>query len=435
MWQSVKAFLGSWGWVIALTMVGLFVAFRYVSPAPPETLRFAVARAPGSAYTAAVDAYARGLEAEGFRIERIPTEGSVDNLRLLRERRVDMALVQGGVADAENARDLVSMGAVFMEPAWVFSRRQEGGGSPIQSLRGRRVAVGAEGSGTRVLALALLNANGLGGDAIQADPRAGDAAADAFLANEVDAVVLVSAVPTEAINRLVRAEGANLLNFSSRADAYAAQLRYLHNARLPRSGLSLAEDLPREDIIMMAPDAMVLAHRDLNPQIAALMMRLLRDTHKGRTLFSVEGRYPNGAGTEVPLQDDAKRFYENGESVLMRYLPFWLAVAVDRLWVLIIPLIGLLIPLSRIAPAIYTWQLERKLFRIYAEVRKVEEDGTKNLSVQTAARLDGLEKEAAALKLPDSYSDRIYQLRQHIAWLRDGNAEPFTGGGRPVNAR
>ncbi|WP_376090311.1 TAXI family TRAP transporter solute-binding subunit [Roseomonas sp. CCTCC AB2023176] len=425
MWQSVKAFLRSWGIVLGLTIVGILVAFRFVSPAPPDTLRLAVSRDAGSAYTAAVDAYARALEAERFKVERVPSLGSVENLRLLRERRVDMALVQGGIVGntgapgAEAAGDLVSLGAVFLEPAWVFVRRQEAGGNPVQQLRGRRVAVGPEGSGTRVLALALLQANGLGGDAIQPLPFSGNEAAEALLNGQAEAAVFVSAVPTEAIMRLVRSEGVNLLNFGSRADAYAAQLRYLSIARLPRSGLSLPEDLPREDITMMAPSAALVSHADLNPQVAALMMRVLRESHRNRTLFSQEGRFPNGTGTDLPLQEDAKNFYERGESFLQRYLPFWLAVAVDRLWVLIIPLVTLLLPLARIAPAIYTWQMERKLNRIYGEVRKVEEGAGKGLSMQSAAKLDALENEASRLELPDSYGDKIYQLRQHIAWLRD----------------
>ena len=94
---------------------------------------------------------------------------------------------------------------------------------------------------------------------------------------------------------------------------------------------------------------------------------------------------------------------------------------------LIIPLLTLLLPLARIAPAIYTWQMERKLTRIYGEVRRVEETAGKGLSMQTQARLESLEKEAAKLELPDSYADRIYQLRRHITWLKNGHVEPIRG--------
>ncbi|WP_426957287.1 TAXI family TRAP transporter solute-binding subunit [Muricoccus radiodurans] len=424
MWEAIKAFLRSWGLVILATAIGLFVAFRFVSPAPPDTLRLAVSTDPQSAYTQTVAAYARALEQEHFKVERVPTQGSVDNLRLLREGRVDLALVQGGVPSRDNAAGLVTMGQVFFEPAWVFIRNQPEGARPVQALRGKRVAVGPEGSGTRVLALALLEANGLRADAIEPVPLAGNEAAEALAAGTIEAAIFVSAVPTDAINRLIRTEGVNLLNFGSRAEAYAANLPYLHPVRLPNAALSLAEDLPRGDVTMMAPAASLLARKDLNPQVAALMMRILRDTHRQRTLFSPEGRFPNGQNNEVPLQEDAQRFYEKGPSFLQSYLPFWVAVAVDRLWVLIIPLVTLLLPLARFAPSIYTWQMERQLYRVYHKVRQVDEESKAGLSMRTIAKLDALEKEASELKLPDSYADRIYGLRRHIAWLRRRKEEP-----------
>lgn len=422
MWEAIKAFIRSWGLVVLVTVIGLVVAWRFVSPAPPDTIRFAVPPDASSAYAQTVDEYEKQLRAEDFKVERVVSQGSADNVRLIREGRVDLALVQGGVAPAAGTDRLVTLGQVFFEPAWVFVRAQQGGGSPVQALRGQRVAVGAEGSGTRVLAMALLAANGLGPDAIQAVPLAGNEAAEALATGQVQAAVLVSARPSDAINRLIRTEGVNLLNFGSRADAYAVHLPFLTPVRLPNGSLSLAEDLPRGDVTLMAPATSLLARDDLNPQVAALMMRILRDTHKGRTLFSPEGRFPSGLSHEVPLQDDAARFYEKGVSFLQTYLPFWLAIAVERLWVLAIPLITLLLPLTRIAPPIYTWQIERQLWGIYNKLRKIDEESEKGLSMQTAAKLDALDKEAQELKLPDSYADRIYQLRHQISWLRQRKA-------------
>jgi len=426
MWEAVKAFIRSWGLVVVATVVGLVVAWRFVSPAPPDTVRFAVSADPGSVYSATVGEYAKGLEAERFRVERTVTQGSADNVRLLREGRVDLALVQGGVpaavAPTGGADRLVTLGQVFFEPAWFFIRAGQGDGNPVQRLRGARVAVGPEGSGTRILAMTLLAANGLPADAIQAEALSGDAAAEALATGGVQAAIFVSARATPAIERLIRTEGVELLNFASRADAYAVNLPYLSPARLPNAGLSLADSLPRGDVTLMAPAASVMARDDLNPQVAALMMRILRDTHKGRTLFSAEGRFPSGLVHEVPLQADAERFYGNGVSFLQTYLPFWVAVTVERLWVLLIPLVTLLLPLARIAPPIYTWQIERQLWGVYTKLRAIDEESARGMSVRTAAKLDALDKEAAELKLPDSYADRIYQLRHQISWLRQRKA-------------
>lgn len=422
MWRWIGALFRSWGLVALATVLGLLLAWRFVSPAPPDTVRFAVTAEPASAYNRAVDRYAAGLEAERFKVERVAAQGSVDYIRLLREGRVDLALVQGGVPSTSGSAGLVSLGQVFFEPAWFFIRAGEQGGNPVQALRGRRVAVGPEGSGTRVLALAMLAANGLPAGAIDPVPLAGSEAAEALATGAVQAAILVAAEPSPGINRLMRSPGITLLNFASRAQAYEANLPFLNAVRLPNAALSLPEGLPAGDVTLMAPAASLLARADLNPQVAALMMRILRDAHQGRTLFSAAGHFPSGLNPELPLQADAARFYEKGVSFLQTYLPFWLAITVERLWVLLIPLVTLLLPLARIAPPIYTWQIERQLWNIYSRVRKVEEESAKGMSMQVAARLEALDKEAAGLKLPDSYADRIYDLRRHIAWVRDRKA-------------
>ncbi|MFT8244989.1 TAXI family TRAP transporter solute-binding subunit [Roseomonas sp. BN140053] len=406
--------------MVLLTAAGLALAYRFVAPAPPTVVRFATSADPDSAYAAAVEAYARGLEAEGFHVLRRPSAGSVENIALLERGEVDLALVQGGVADRRRDPQLVSLGGVFFEPAWFFIRRGDGTPVSVNRLRGRPVAIGPEGSGTRALALALLAANGLPADSIRAVPLSGTEAAQALLDGTVDAAFLVNGIPTAPIARLLRAgEQAELVNFRSRADAYASLLPYLSPVRLPRAAVSLPEDLPPDDVTLLAPTASVLAREDIHPQVVSLLLRLMRDTHSRRALFNTEGRFPTPLNPDVPLQPDAARFYQSGVSFLQSYLPFWVAVTIERMWVLLIPLFTLLLPLMRIAPPLYTWQMERKIWRLYNKLHRIEAEGA------VPAKLDALEREAAALNLPESYFSQLYTLRRHIAWLRDGKPAPL----------
>ncbi|MGG5810271.1 TAXI family TRAP transporter solute-binding subunit [Falsiroseomonas sp. CW058] len=422
-WPVVVTFIRSWGLMALLVAGGLAIAYRFVAPPPPATLRIATGPGEDSAYSVAVARYAEALRGQGFAVELVASEGSVRNLELLRDRRVDFALVQGGVAEAGRGAGLVSLGSVFFEPAWVFLRRDAGIGR-LPDARGRRVAIGPEGSGTRVLALALLEANAVPADAIIASPLAGAAAAAALLAGEVDAAVFVSATPGQGIGTLMRApDRAMLVDFEERAGAYATLLPALTPVRLPRSGFSLPEDLPAEDIVMLAPAAALLAQADVHPQLVSLFIRILQAAHRGRQVFAPEGRFPSALNQDVPLHPDAARWYERGPTFLQSWLPFWVAVTVERLWVLIIPLVTLGLPLIRFAPPIYTWQMESRVLRYYDDLRRIEEEAAaaRDRAARDAveAKLKALDTKVATLGIPSGYGALLYALRRDIAFVRD----------------
>jgi TRAP-type uncharacterized transport system substrate-binding protein len=421
MWAAVITFLRTWGIVAALVAGGLAVAWRFVAPAPPDVVRLATGPGPDSTCTRAAESYARGLRAQGFRVELGETNGSAENLALLAERAVDLALVQGGVARPP-PEEVRSLGAVFFEPAWVFVRRGE---VPprAQELRGRRVALGPPGSGTRALGLTMLAANGLEESEVEILPLTGLPAAEALLAGEADMALFVSAVPGQGISRLMRApEQAELIDFGARASAYASALPFLSQVTLPHGGFSLPEDLPAEDITLMAPAAAVLTHDELHPQVASLVLRIMQDTHRQRQAFAPEGRFPNPWNQDVPLQRDAQRIYERGQGFLQSWLPFRVAVAVERLWVLLIPLVTLALPLIRFAPPLYTWQMESRIWRYYDSLRRIEGDFPTARDREARAalrmRLDALDQQVARLSVPASYARHLFALRRDIAHLR-----------------
>lgn len=432
MWAAIGTFLRTWGIIVLLIAGGIAIAYRFVAPAPPATLRLASGPGADSAYGRTMARYAAALRHEEFRIELVETQGSVENLALLEGGEVDFALVQGGVADPARHGDLVSLGATFFEPLWVFVRR-DGGRDRLQQLTGGRVAVGPEGSGTRALAFALLEANAVRADAITALPLAGLDAAEAVLAGEADAAVFVAAVPGEGISRLMRApDQAALIDFTSRAAAYARVLPFLTPVVLPRSGISLAEDLPAADVTLLAPAAALLARADVHPQLVNLLLRIMAEEHRGRQAFAPEGRFPSPLGQEVRLHPDARRWYERGPTFLQSWLPFWVAVTVERLWVLLIPLLTLALPLIRFAPPIYTWQMESRIYRHYDDLRRIEEEaagaaGDRQARDALADRLSTLEAKVARIGVPASYGRQVFALRRDIAHVR-----AMVGEGRAV---
>ena len=124
----------------------------------------------------------------------------------------------------------------------------------------------------------------------------------------------------------------------------------------------------------------------------------------------------------LPLSSEAERFFKSGPPFLQRYLPFWLAVLVDRLIVLLVPVIALLIPLLRVAPAIYSWRVKSKVFRCYGELKFLEDDLKNHYDPARLAeyreRLDALDEEAAELHVPLGFTDLVYTLREHVNLVR-----------------
>jgi TRAP transporter TAXI family solute receptor len=427
-------------WAVTATLLLLgcgALGYSLAAPAPPREIRIATGTVPDSAYTLAAEAYAQRLQATGFRVRRVPTQGSVQNLEMLRARQVDVALVQGGIADPVRDAGLESLGAAFVEPVWAFLRADQNM-ARLADLRGQRVAIGPEGSGTRALALAMLAANDIGGSDFTALPLTGAAAAQALAVGDADAAILVSARTTGAIATLLRAGPTlRLIDFADFGDAYGVNLPFLSAVRLPRGGLSLATDVPDRAATLLAPVASVVAHADIHPQIVSLLVGIMQDVHRGRTLFTAEGAFPNTRAQDLPMNADAERYYARGRTVLQGWLPFWVAVWVERLLFVLLPVVGLALPLIRFGPVLYAWQMEARVWRHYETLRRIEAEAEREADAPARAalrgRLEALEGRVARLALPVTYRRHVFALRRDIAYVRaqlspDGARAPLMDG-------
>ncbi len=418
MWTAIRAALKIYGVILVLLLAAGALGWQFVAPPPPRSLTIA-AGPEGGAYHAAALRWAAMLAREDVHADVLVTRGSVENLELLTAdpARADIGIIQGGVSDGEAHPSVHSLGAVGYEAVWVFHRLSLDT-NRMRDFAGARIAIGPEGSGTRVLAGELLDGAGVT-DAVLL-PLAGREAAAALLAGEIDAAVFVAAAPTGSILSLLASREIELLDFSPRAEAYLAAFPFLTRVQLHAGSASLQEDLPREDVTLLAPVVQVVAREGIHPQLVLLLLEVFSETLRNRQFFAAAGTFPASGPTDWPLHDDAERHYRYGPGFLKRYLPFWVAVTIERTWVLIIPLLTILIPLSRIAPPLFRWQIERKIYRWYRDVRKVEhafEEGEEDRPA-LLARLDRVAARVSSTHVPLSYARALYDLRQHIAFVR-----------------
>ncbi|MDD5250820.1 MAG: TAXI family TRAP transporter solute-binding subunit [Rhodocyclaceae bacterium] len=427
-WRDLAATLGP---VLLASTIAIAVAIHFVQPAPPHTITIS-AGPDGSTFRNVAEKYRVILARNGIKLDILPSAGSLDNLKRLTDpkSRVDVGFVQGGVATGTDIDDVVSLGSVFYEPLAIFYRSPR----PLQRLSqfsGKRVAIGPEGSGTRALALALLKANEIQPHGkTQLLDLAGAAAMEALLKHQVDAAFLMgdSAAPGN-IRQMLHTKGIRLFDFPQ-ADGYLRRFRYLSKLELPAGAFDLGANLPRKPTAMLAPTVELVARADLHPALSDLLIEAAREVHGHATLLQHAGEFPAPLEHEYPISADAARYYKSGKSFAYSHLPFWLASLADRILVVAVPLVIILIPGLRLVPTLYGWRIRTRIYRRYGELMALERAAlapvTPDERAALLARLNDIEKSAIIGKIPGSFADETYVLRQHIKFVRERLAQTNT---------
>jgi TRAP transporter TAXI family solute receptor len=408
--------------LVFVVVVGGIFLFFYL--APPNTI-IMTSGPKGSMFEKNAERYAKILKKQGVTLKILPSEGSVENIKRLADpsSKVNVGFVQGGVNKGIKTDKLVSLGSISYEPLFVFYRSVSGI-ERLSQLTGKRIAVGEVGSGTHTLSLALLAANGIEpGGPTKLLEMDSDEAAKAILNSKVDSVFLMGdSVSTDLIRQLLHTPGINLFDFPQ-ADAYTRRIAYLNKITLPKESIDFGKGTPAHDVFLLAPTIELIAREDLHPALSDLLLEAAQQVHSGPGLLRRKGEFPAPIEQEIRISNDASRFYKSGKSFLYRYLPFRLASLVNRIVVVLVPMIILLLPTLRVIPAIYRWRFTSRLFRWYRQLMIVEQ----NLSTQMEPdkrrelleKLDDIEKAVNRMKVPTSFADQFYVLRGHITFVHE----------------
>ncbi|WP_322015126.1 TAXI family TRAP transporter solute-binding subunit [Paraburkholderia sp. J12] len=411
----------SFGPILLVSLAAIWLAVRLIQPAPPSTLTLS-AGPKGSTFWNAAQKYKTILARNGITLNVLESEGSAQNLQRLGDPKsnVDVAFVQDGLA-SKVPEGLVSLGSVAYVPLAVFYHGPVV--TRLSQFEGKRLAIGAEGSGTRELALALLKANGIEpGGATTLLPLSGDDAARALVNGTVDAAFLAgdSAQPP-VMGRLLRMPGVRFFDFAQ-ADAYARRFPYLTAITIPMGAFDFARNLPAAPMYMVAPTAELVARDSLHPALSDLLIEAAKEVHGRATLLQRAGEFPAPRAQDFPISDDAARYYKSGKSFLYRVLPFWLASLADRLIVVLVPIVVVLIPGLRLVPSLYAWRVKSRIYRWYGSLIALERASMADTSPTERRallrQLDTIEDSVNGMKMPLAYADQFYVLREHIGFVR-----------------
>ncbi len=417
-------FATAW-WIFLIVGIGFVIAFQFVQPAPPNRIVITTGSDAG-AYYAYAGRYAAILARNGIALEVRTSAGSLQNIERLENDEAQVGFVQGGVIepkgdpdDEESDSQLLSLGSVFFEPVWVFYRGDRRF-DRLTDLKGKRIAIGQEGSGVRQLAQQLLRANDINpGDHLL--PLSGLKAAEELQQGRIDAAFIIAAENAPVVQVLLRSPGVKVMSFAQ-AEAYQRRFPFLTKLTLPQGVADLVRDYPPHDVTLLAPTANLVVRDDLHPALQSLLLQAATEVHGRAGFFQRAGEFPAYKDRLLPLSPEAARYFKSGPPFLQRYLPFWLAVLIDRLIVLLIPVFALMIPLLKVAPAIYSWRVRSKVFRCYGELKYLEEDLKQRFDAaklpEYRSRLDVLDDEARGLKVPLAFTDLVYTLREHVNLVR-----------------
>jgi TRAP transporter TAXI family solute receptor len=410
----------------ALTVVGVIgvasLALIYFIPAPPSRVVMATAF-KGASFEYYGRQYREIFARSHVELELRETAGAVENLKLLQDPNADVqiAFVTGGLSDSKHTPGVLSLGTVYDQPFWIFYPANEQI-DQLSQLKGKRIAVGPEGSATRHTAEQVLGKGGVNSDTATLLPFAGEAANKALRDGQVDAVWIIGVPEATAVQSFLRNPGVRPMSFPM-AEAFTRIFPDLTRMTLPQGTIDIEQVIPSNDVQLIGTKSKVLVRSDLHPEIVQLLLQTMKEVHSGADIFHRGGEYPNGYDSEYTVAPTAIDFYKNGPSFTQRHLPLWLSTHVQRAIALLVTGIAIGLPLLR-----------RRLFFWYAELRTLEASfdsiSSHKQLLDKQAEIERIEDDLSKMHFPLTFSDQVYNLRHHIDLVRRKITSRLPSSGR-----
>ena len=410
---------GFWGWLLfgIVALTGFWVTSMFLKPPPPKSFSIATGRSDGAYYRYAKE-YQRLLKKDGISLNIVTTAGSVEALKLLDQGRVDVAFVQGGTAkNYINSKKLSSLASIFYEPLWVFYNKKLKNINYLYDLKGKRISIGENGSGTKALSEILLKQNGVNKHNSKILYKSSKESLKALQNGSIDALFMVVSPKSSSVKELLNDPDIKLFGFK-RALAYRQKFLYLTDLTLGEGTVNLKKNIPSQNKTLLATTCALVQNNDFNPELMRLLLKIAKKIHSHRTLFTTEGFFPNYKYTQIPVNDDAKIYLQKGDSFLEKIFPFRIAVTINRMIIFLIPLITLLLPFFKGILPLYRWRIRYKIYRWYGQLNGIDNNIDKmdiqkiNTSIKKIKELQKEIKEQT--NIPLSYMGEYYNLQLHI---------------------
>ena len=402
--------------IIMLIIASFYFTSKFIQPSPNKEITIATGSINGEYYQTALK-YKEILEKQKLKVNILTSNGSIENVQLLNEKKADIAFVQNGIEILENENNLQAIASVYYEPLWIFYKNESYSMDYIIQLISKKISIGTQGSGTKDLSLKLLKNNGIDENNTQILNHTNQEAKNLLLNGEIDAMFIISSADSKIVKELLENPSIRLFSFK-RAKAYSRKYIFLESNPLYEGTIDLYKNLPFEDVNLLMTTANLIVRDDFSDELIRLILKEIKPLHNKKGLFEIENQFPNIDNLSLEINEDANRYFTYGDTWLEKLFPYWIASNIDRLKILLIPLITLMIPLSKGFFPLYRWSIRSKIYKWYKQIQTIDlasfdakEDELKTLS-KTITQLRHEIK--AETKVPLSYMGEYYDLIMHL---------------------
>lgn len=405
--------------IILLIIGSFYFTSKFIQPSPKKEITIASGSKDGEYYQTALK-YKYLLEKQKVKVDILTSSGSVENIELLNEKKADIAFVQNGIDLAENKNNLEAIASIYYEPLWIFYKNEDYTMDYLIQLISKKISIGEDGSGTKDLALKLLKNNGIDESNTQVLNHTNQEAKELLLNGDIDAMFVISSAESKIVKELLENPSIRLFSFK-RAKAYSRKYTFLESNRLYEGTIDLYKNLPFEDVDLLMTSANLVVNDELSDELIRLLLKEIKPIHNKKGLFEVENQFPNIANLSLEINEDANRYFVYGDTWLEKLFPYWIASNIDRLKILLIPLITLMIPLSKGFFPLYRWSIRSKIYKWYKQIQAIDllfENAEEEELKKCLKDITKLRSEIKAeTKVPLSYMGEYYDLIMHLELL------------------
>jgi uncharacterized protein len=411
-------------WVMTLLLF-LWLANRWM-PMPPQEITISSGSA-GGMYQEHAARYKTALASYGISAKVMESAGTGENLKRLKDPagQVQMGFVQGGYALSEFSQslgaDIETIAQVDVEPVWVFSRFKDV--DSLLRLQGTRVAIGQTGSGSRAVAVRMLEQVRLEPKDLMLSESVGMEMANALREGRIDAMIFVASPNAPVVQALLKSPGVYMASLR-RSAAMIERLPYLEARFVAAGSLRPDTQQPPQDTVLLTTLASVVVREDLHPMIKRILADTALKLHAAAGPLHSAGEFPHLKRVEFSSSTQAREVLRNGLPWLESNLGVFWAQWVYRLLLIGLPLALAAFVLSKIIPGYLRWLMESAINRWYGELKYIENDlkaSSKPGGLEMAryrGQLRDINEQVSRFEAPRSFMQRMYVLKKHVQFVQ-----------------
>jgi TRAP-type uncharacterized transport system substrate-binding protein len=407
-----------------IAIVGLIA---YLKPFPDRHIYF-LSGYPGSDWTILADSASGILKNNGLEFSVIHTEGAVENVIRLDDAqdKANAGLTYGLALEGNEVDGIYSLGSISYEPIWIlYNKSKVGEMKTLAELAQKKIGLGPVQSGSYQIAKKIFEVANIkvagnpnfSSDSIRANQ-------EKFKNGELDGIILVSTNLDPVTRDLLRAPNSTVFDFKN-APAYAKQINSFVTLTLPADSINIANQMPPKDVTLLATTTSLVVKKSMHPDLQLAILMAAKDANRNspNLFFAQRDEFPAYRDPSIPISPVAEHFYNYGPPHAMQYLPYWLAGFIDRSWLLMLTILAVFYPLSKLNIHFRKFRFNLKEIPHYKELLQMERKIQRGLLTdieksEMLNRLDEINSHAIQGGVPISEEAAYFNFLNAIFLLR-----------------